>query len=107
MSFQPPKIQVYYLIEQAKRSGHLRQNTLTYRFFLPGFLLLTLVVGAIGGGVAVWQSKFGAANKAAESETLLPRGASPSQPIPLSFDESELNVVTDLLPVLIQEYHHE
>jgi hypothetical protein len=68
-------------------------------------LLVTLLVGGIGGGLAVWESKFGQADK--KAEVVLPVAPVPVAGIPLEYDQSELNVVADLLPLLIEENRHE
>lgn len=75
------------------------------RFWISGTLLLVMGVGL--GSATVWYSQFSAANRAAQQ---VPDALAVDQAqlngIPLDFDNSELEVVADLLPILIEENHH-
>jgi hypothetical protein len=109
-----PKVSVYYIhaipVKVAEEQGQIKpKRHLRKRFFVPLIIMVTLGIGAFAGGLTVWESKLGFADKDNIEGQISPEAAwtnTPS-PIPIPFDQSELNIVADLLPVLIEENRHE
>jgi hypothetical protein len=100
----PPKVSVYHITDQIIV---IPPSKSTRRFFVPIFVITLLVMGAVGGGFAVWESKFGQADREEPASTVPISASGQQKSIPISFDQSELNVVADLLPLLIQENRRE
>jgi hypothetical protein len=104
-----PKISVQYIYGVAYKPKRYRSKR-DRSFWISGLVLLLLGISL--GGTSVWYSQFGKANLEAQQapETLAVAGtieAPQLDSIPLEFDNSELEVVTTMLPILIEENHHE
>src|SRR6185295_10948528 len=75
------------------------------RFAMPGLFLATLVLGLSSGIWLGWNSHFSQADRQIDQAN--PAVLSAQNPIPLDFDQSELNIVANMLPELIEENRHE
>lgn len=100
----PPKIQVYRVVP---RSARIKRQKQSRRFVIPLILFMSLVVGTGAGTWLSWTSRFGEANKEAQLKQVSPRGYEEPKPIALEFDQSDLAIVTNLLPILIEQNRHE
>lgn len=112
--FIPPKIRVYYIPDQvivmppAERATGPKQPVQRRRFVVSSLLVVTLFFGLGGGLWLGWSSRFGIAEQDAASEPpATQQQNAPGAPIPLQFDQSDLTVVANLLPILIEQNRHE
>ncbi len=102
-----PKLEVHYYIPAKPKISP--QKRVAIMASAP--VVISLVIGIIAGSFTVWESRYGEANRLAQLETaasLSTESFQPSEPWvkQLEFDQSELNVVAELLEALIEEYRH-
>ncbi len=99
----PPKIRVYHI--GSVQPDPLPKPVARGRFFRSALFIIPLLVGLSGGAYLSWTSHFGQADRLAQEDQVLElRGKpEPTSTIPLEFDQSELTIVADLLPILIEQ----
>ena len=104
----PPKIHVYYVAHRRTYS-HVTQplhRLKPRRLLVPSLFLLTLCIGLGSGAWLGLSSRFSQADREV-NDSQNPAVLSAQSTIPLQFDQSELNVVANMLPTLIEENHHD
>ncbi len=104
MTVQSPRVSVHYIIP----AGTTLSRRMKWQALLSSMpVILAMIIGAGVGSFLVWESKFGAANR----EALEPVVESTGNNLPwvklLEFDQSELDVISEILPALVEENRHE
>lgn len=97
----PPRIGIYHIYPLRKSA----RRPLQWFASLP--VIIALLIGFSGGAIVVWQTSFGQANKEAENTPLVQAAIEQPWVKPLDYDQSDLNVVANLLPELVKENRHE
>lgn len=92
---------VYYVYPVTKHRPMGRLN----KWLASAPVVLALVIGFSSGAVVVWESKYGGAQQAEDTPLV---AAAIDQPWvkPLDYDQSELNIVANMLPELVEENRH-
>ncbi len=103
-----PQVSIHYIVDKKQLKHYV--NWHAYLTAIP--VIIALVIGIGVGSTTVWESKFGKAET--QGQVL---GASTDIPstseqdvqwsVPITYDNSELNVVTNFIPEVIKENRHE
>lgn len=104
-----PQIRVHYIKPaqsvKVNRAVSKKQIKPKQRWWLSTLLMATLIIGLGSGAYLSWSSHLGQAEP--QGQVAGAATEEPSIVIPLDYDQSELTVVADLLPVLLEQNRHE